>query len=54
MGQIAYAAGKAAIIGMTITAARDLSSIGIRVNTIVPGIIGECIRLDGGLRAPAR
>lgn len=39
IGQIAYSASKAAIVGMTLTAARDLSSYGIRVNTIVPGLI---------------
>lgn len=39
IGQIAYSASKAGIIGMTIVAARDLSAVGIRVNTIVPGII---------------
>ena len=38
-GQIAYAASKGGIIGMTIPAARDLSAIGVRVNTICPGII---------------
>jgi len=100
MGQLSYTAGKAGIVGMTITATRDLSSLGIRVNTMVPGIMGtkpmlsvpdnvkehllktvefpkrfgqpeeigrlalfmaeseylngECIRLDGGLRATAR
>lgn len=38
MGQAAYSAAKAAIIGMTLTIARDLSREGIRVNTIQPGI----------------
>src|SRR5437660_12403794 len=38
-GQIAYSASKGGIIGMTVPAARDLSVIGIRVNTICPGII---------------
>jgi NAD(P)-dependent dehydrogenase (short-subunit alcohol dehydrogenase family) len=38
MGQAAYAAGKAAIIGMTLPIARDLSRFGIRVNTILPGV----------------
>ncbi len=38
MGQAAYAAAKAAIVGMTLTIARDLSREGIRVNTIQPGI----------------
>ncbi|MDQ3733842.1 MAG: SDR family oxidoreductase [Actinomycetota bacterium] len=39
IGQIAYAASKAGVVGMTLPAARDLSSIGVRVNTIAPGII---------------
>ena len=38
-GQIAYAASKGGIIGMTVPAARDLSAIGVRVNTVCPGII---------------
>lgn len=37
-GQAAYSAGKAAIIGMTLPIARDLSRFGIRINTILPGI----------------
>ncbi|WP_203294712.1 SDR family NAD(P)-dependent oxidoreductase [Maricaulis parjimensis] len=38
MGQAAYAASKAGIVGMTLPIARDLMSEGIRVNTILPGI----------------
>ncbi|MBO0820952.1 MAG: SDR family NAD(P)-dependent oxidoreductase [Nocardiopsaceae bacterium] len=38
-GQLAYSATKGGIIGMTVPAARDLSVIGVRVNTICPGII---------------
>ncbi len=38
IGQAAYSAAKAAIVGMTLTIARDLSREGIRVNTIQPGI----------------
>lgn len=38
MGQAAYSAAKAAIVGMTLTIARDLSREAIRVNTIQPGI----------------
>jgi NAD(P)-dependent dehydrogenase (short-subunit alcohol dehydrogenase family) len=37
IGQAAYAAGKAGIVGMTLPLARDLSAVGIRVNTIAPG-----------------
>lgn len=38
MGQAAYSASKAAIVGMTLPVARDLMGEGIRVNTILPGI----------------
>jgi NAD(P)-dependent dehydrogenase (short-subunit alcohol dehydrogenase family) len=38
IGQIAYAASKGAIVGMTLPAARDLSRDGIRVVTIAPGL----------------
>jgi NAD(P)-dependent dehydrogenase (short-subunit alcohol dehydrogenase family) len=37
IGQIAYAASKAGVVGMTLPAARDLSKSGIRVLTIAPG-----------------
>ncbi|HEX2038697.1 MAG TPA: SDR family NAD(P)-dependent oxidoreductase, partial [Acidimicrobiales bacterium] len=37
IGQIAYAASKGGVVGMTLPAARDLSSVGIRVVTIAPG-----------------
>jgi NAD(P)-dependent dehydrogenase (short-subunit alcohol dehydrogenase family) len=42
-GQIAYSASKGGIIGMTVPAARDLSVVGVRVNTICPGIINTPI-----------
>ena len=38
-GQLAYSASKGGVIGMTVPAARDLSVIGVRVNTICPGVI---------------
>lgn len=38
IGQAAYSASKAGIVGMTLPIARDLMSVGIRVNTILPGI----------------
>ncbi len=38
IGQVAYAASKGGIVGMTLPAARDLAARGIRVNTIAPGL----------------
>ena len=38
IGQAAYSASKAGIVGMTLPIARDLSRSGIRVMTIAPGI----------------
>ncbi|MGE5450102.1 MAG: SDR family oxidoreductase, partial [Methanomassiliicoccales archaeon] len=38
IGQAAYSASKAGVVGMTLPIARDLSREGIRVNTICPGI----------------
>ncbi|GLZ07364.1 short-chain dehydrogenase/reductas [Actinomadura sp. NBRC 104412] len=46
-GQIAYSASKGGIVGMTLPAARDLSAIGVRVNTICPGIIDTPIYGEG-------
>src|SRR3712207_739897 len=39
IGQIAYAASKGGIVGLTLPAARDLASAGIRVVTIAPGLV---------------
>jgi NAD(P)-dependent dehydrogenase (short-subunit alcohol dehydrogenase family) len=39
IGQTAYSASKGGIVGMTLPMARDLATVGIRVNTIAPGII---------------
>jgi len=38
IGQAAYSASKAGVIGMTLPIARDLGKLGIRVNTICPGV----------------
>ena len=38
IGQMPYSASKAGVVGMTITAARDLASRAIRVCTIAPGM----------------
>lgn len=39
MGQVAYAASKGGVVGLTLPAARDLARNGIRVMTIAPGIM---------------
>jgi NAD(P)-dependent dehydrogenase (short-subunit alcohol dehydrogenase family) len=52
IGQAAYSASKGGIVGMTLPIARDLSSIGVRVNTVAPGIIDT--PLLAGLPEPAR
>jgi NAD(P)-dependent dehydrogenase (short-subunit alcohol dehydrogenase family) len=39
IGQAAYSASKGGIVGMTLPIARDLSAIGVRVNTVAPGLI---------------
>jgi len=46
-GQVAYSASKGGIIGMTVPAARDLAAIGVRVNTICPGIMDTPIYGSG-------
>lgn len=38
VGQVAYAATKGGVVSMTLPIARDLASIGVRCNTIAPGI----------------
>jgi NAD(P)-dependent dehydrogenase (short-subunit alcohol dehydrogenase family) len=45
-GQVAYAASKGAIVGMTLPMARDLAPLGIRVVTIAPGVF-ETPMMDG-------
>lgn len=60
IGQAAYAASKGAVVGMTLPIARDLSSFGIRVNTIAPGLfltpmlegLPEQVRNDLGQTVP--
>jgi NAD(P)-dependent dehydrogenase (short-subunit alcohol dehydrogenase family) len=38
IGQVAYAASKGGVVGLTLPAARDLSGVGVRVCTIAPGL----------------
>lgn len=46
IGQTAYAASKAGVVGLTLPAARELAPLGIRVMTIAPGIF-ETAMLKG-------
>ena len=39
IGQSSYSASKGGVVGMTLPVARDLSSVGVRVNTVAPGLI---------------
>jgi NAD(P)-dependent dehydrogenase (short-subunit alcohol dehydrogenase family) len=54
IGQTAYAAAKAGVIGLTLAAARDLSSAGIRVNSIAPGTMKTPIMESAGAEALAK
>jgi NAD(P)-dependent dehydrogenase (short-subunit alcohol dehydrogenase family) len=47
IGQASYSASKAGITGMTLPIARDLAVVGIRVNTIAPGLIDTPIYGSG-------
>ncbi len=53
IGQSAYAAAKAGVIGLTLAIARDLSAVGIRVNTIAPGTMKTPIMESVGEQALA-
>jgi len=52
IGQIAYSASKGGVVGMTLPAARDLASVGVRVVTIAPGLFDT--PLLAALPEPAR
>jgi NAD(P)-dependent dehydrogenase (short-subunit alcohol dehydrogenase family) len=54
IGQSAYAAAKAGVIGLTLAAARDLGAAGIRVNTIAPGTMKTPIMESVGEEAIAQ
>ena len=47
IGQAAYSASKGGLVGMTLPIARDLAVVGIRVNTIAPGLIDTPIYGSG-------
>jgi NAD(P)-dependent dehydrogenase (short-subunit alcohol dehydrogenase family) len=66
IGQASYSASKGGVVGMTLPIARDLAAVGIRVNTILPGLIDTPIygtgeaseqfkeRLQAGVLFPKR
>ncbi len=47
IGQAAYSASKGGVVGMTLPVARDLAVLGVRVNTIVPGLIATPLMMGG-------
>ena len=47
IGQAAYSASKGGVVGMTLPIARDLSAVGIRVNTVAPGLVNTPIFGEG-------
>jgi len=47
IGQAAYSASKGGVVGLTLPVARDLAAVGIRVNTIAPGLIDTPIYGEG-------
>src|SRR3546814_4977436 len=46
LGQVAYAASKAGIVGMMLPAAREFAKNGVRVLTIAPGLIATPLLLN--------
>ncbi len=47
IGQAAYSASKGGVVGMTLPVARDLAAVGIRLNTVAPGLIDTPIYGEG-------
>ncbi|WP_343993540.1 SDR family NAD(P)-dependent oxidoreductase [Nocardioides dubius] len=47
IGQISYSSSKGGVVGMTLPAARDLAAVGVRVNTVAPGLIDTPIYGEG-------
>jgi 3-hydroxyacyl-CoA dehydrogenase / 3-hydroxy-2-methylbutyryl-CoA dehydrogenase len=64
IGQVAYAASKGGIVGLTLPAARDLAGRGVRVLTIAPGLFDtpllaalpeeQRLKLGEGIPFPSR
>ncbi len=47
IGQAAYSSSKGGVVGMTLPVARDLAAVGVRVNTVAPGLIDTPIYGEG-------
>nr|MDT0666099.1 SDR family oxidoreductase [Micromonospora sp. DSM 115978] len=47
IGQVAYAASKGGVVGMTLPLARDLAVVGVRVCTVAPGLVDTPIYGEG-------
>jgi NAD(P)-dependent dehydrogenase (short-subunit alcohol dehydrogenase family) len=47
IGQAAYSSSKGGVVGLTLPVARDLSAVGVRVNTVAPGLIDTPIYGEG-------
>jgi NAD(P)-dependent dehydrogenase (short-subunit alcohol dehydrogenase family) len=47
IGQASYSASKGGVVGMTLPVARDLAAVGIRLNTVAPGLIDTPIYGEG-------
>ncbi|MEY4607426.1 MAG: hypothetical protein RLY45_2186 [Actinomycetota bacterium] len=47
IGQASYSASKGGVVGMTLPIARDLAAVGVRVNTVAPGLIDTPIYGQG-------
>ncbi len=47
LGQAAYSSSKGGVVGMTLPVARDLAAVGVRVNTVAPGLINTPIYGEG-------
>jgi len=58
IGQASYSASKGGVVGMTLPVARDLAVVGVRVNTVAPGLIDTPIygkaNLQKGVLFPQR
>ncbi|WHU46397.1 SDR family NAD(P)-dependent oxidoreductase [Gordonia sp. L191] len=47
IGQASYSSSKGGVVGMTLPVARDLAAVGVRVNTVAPGLIDTPIYGEG-------